>query len=717
LLAAEAAAGGVAASSRQDQRLSAASEPKREVTTLGFRDSERGTAAAPDEGTGRVAQAQLGRAVKAPGAGAFNSNLKLGAVSELAAGSMAPATWKAYGSDCRRFESWLAGRGSRGVSPLLVAQYLQEHSLIRGADGSWAYAPATLARWVGSINAAARAVGEPPPGADPLVKDALAEIRRTRGTQRKREPLPLDRLRLVLETISADDAAGRGWAVRVLARRDAAVLVTAWAGAFHSSELTAFDGRDAAWHPTDGLHLLLRSSRTNAGGEELVKVLPFGDEPLTCPVCAFGRWTEVTAAWDQDGRAGVMQLLSGQSPGGHICRAGVTAPTSGLPLFRSVHRAGLIRPRPMTGHAFNEMLARRVGQARQDPGTSVPARHSPAASRAAARQRRHPGEPVTRYAAEQARFADWCASRGLAWRPAAPGTVLAYLEAEKPVGGTAARWVAGIRAAHAEAGLPDPCGGSAAAWVRHARAAGSAGEWDVAGLAGLMPESGWPSGLRGQRDRVAFLLRAAGAIPASVLAGLPATAVAVPGPRTVTVSVSGSAPLLVRAVGKDPVGCPACAVIRWAEVLSLAARFGQVAAVLRRPAERGHLCEMRSGECPWPAFWPLLPAIDRWGALPLPPVPSMSLRAVKEMLRASARGTRAYPPQRLPPRRGEPQSKPAPPAVAVNPRWHEDGVAARARDFASMGGVDDLLDQLEAAAFAAAERARRMVEADLRDDN
>jgi integrase len=119
--------------------------------------------------------------------------------------------------------------------------------------------------------------------------------------------------------------------------------------------------------------------------------LPYGRNPVTCPPCAWVRWTELLHAADtapeQKRRAAVMRCAgrprknhvvepqptgAGDRDGGdagagrlHVCR------TSRLPdpadpdraLFPSVHGTGVIRTEAMSGDAVYWMIRRRAEQA------------------------------------------------------------------------------------------------------------------------------------------------------------------------------------------------------------------------------------------------------------------------------------------------------------------------------------------------------------------
>ena len=80
--------------------------------------------------------------------------------------STAASTKIAYRSDWRRFATW-AGAG--GFPPLpapaaVLAHYVTEAAAEQTGVGRWRYAPATLTRWVASINQVHTAAGLDPPG-------------------------------------------------------------------------------------------------------------------------------------------------------------------------------------------------------------------------------------------------------------------------------------------------------------------------------------------------------------------------------------------------------------------------------------------------------------------------------------------------------------------------------------------------------------------------
>jgi len=302
----------------------------------------------------------------------------LARVLDAVQASTAAATKKAYRSDWDRFAAWAGAGGFPPLPapPAVIAHYVTEAAAQQTGVGKWRYAPATLTRWVASINQVHTAAGLDPPGRNEIVRRALSGIRRIRATpQNRRAPLLLDDIRLLLTALTAE--AG-GWPSGVAARRDAAVLLMGFAGAHRRSELVALTLEDVTLHPTDGLYVRLRRSKTDQEARGTVKALPYGRDPVTCPPCAYIRWRQILHAWDgtdpEGRRRAVMTVLLRQaaatSGGGdgenlevqHCCRgARLHEPADpARALFPPVHATGAIGAAAMTGHGIAEMIQRRA---------------------------------------------------------------------------------------------------------------------------------------------------------------------------------------------------------------------------------------------------------------------------------------------------------------------------------------------------------------------
>jgi len=133
----------------------------------------------------------------------------------------------------------------------------------------------------------------------------------------------------------------------------------------------------------DGLHLRLRTSKTDQEARGTVKAVPYGRDPVTCPPCAYTRWRLLLDAADRVDPAGqrrsVMTELRRQTSDGgvdgHVCRVDLSEPAvAGRALFPLVHKTGRIGAAGMSGQAVNVVLARRRSRSwvgiRCGPGSS-----------------------------------------------------------------------------------------------------------------------------------------------------------------------------------------------------------------------------------------------------------------------------------------------------------------------------------------------------------
>ena len=189
-----------------------------------------------------------------------------------------------------------------------------------------------------------------------------------------------------------------------------------FAGAHRRSELVALTLADVTLHPTDGLHVRLRRSKTDQEARGTVKALPYGRDPVTCPPCAYVRWRQVLHAWDTadpDG-AGRRAVLTGPPPAGRHhrghqrgrggqeeeprCCTAAAAPGSpnrpdpGRALFPTVHETGAIGASRDVRDAIAEMIQRRAAAA----GFTAPPRSTAVGRALAASRVCHRGVPGRR---------------------------------------------------------------------------------------------------------------------------------------------------------------------------------------------------------------------------------------------------------------------------------------------------------------------------------
>ena len=150
-----------------------------------------------------------------------------------------------------RFTGWAAERGYPFLPapPAVVAAYVTAAAAAAAAERRVRVRPGD----VDPVGVRRSTSSTPPPGLEPpgrseLVRRALSGIRRIRATPpARRAPLLLDDIRGLVDWLAL--VAG-GWPAGVAARRDAALLLMGFAGAFRRSELVAPDPgrRDPAPH-------------------------------------------------------------------------------------------------------------------------------------------------------------------------------------------------------------------------------------------------------------------------------------------------------------------------------------------------------------------------------------------------------------------------------------------------------------------------------------
>jgi len=241
---------------------------------------------------------------------------------------------------------------------------------------------------------------------------------------------------------------------------------------------------------------------------------------------------------------------------------------------------------------------------------------TPAASTNPAHPQVRPDAAGPGYTGEWALFCDYAEATN---QPALPTTVAAltgFLAAlpARPV--TVARRVRAIAAAHRSAGhlLTRPDTGPAAAGPAAAPRRGDPGL-----LIAACPTRGWATGLTGRRDAFLIVLTESLGYTHRGTRGLRPADITVPSPN----SAGGAVPSLAGRVvpsGGDPRSCPACAVVRWLDILGAADGLGRgsartALAAADAPTPASPHQHNPTEPARWRAAAVLLPAIDRHGWL------------------------------------------------------------------------------------------------------
>ena len=226
--------------------------------------------------------------------------------------------------------------------PSTVAAFLA-HEANRGCR------PSTLGRRLAAIRNAHRLNGIEPPTDTENVKTTLRGIRRTFGTaQNRKAPATAEKARAMARSVSGS----------LSGKRDRAILLLGFAGAFRRSELVALEVADLESIP-GGLRINIRRSKTDQEGQGKAIGIPFGSND--CPVEAVHTWLAASGivegpifrSIDRYGRLSVKRLsgrsvanivkkyakLAGLEPksfSGHSLRSGflTSAAANGASIFK-----------------------------------------------------------------------------------------------------------------------------------------------------------------------------------------------------------------------------------------------------------------------------------------------------------------------------------------------------------------------------------------------
>jgi integrase len=287
--------------------------------------------------------------------------------------SQSANTVRAYRSDWRGWLAWCAAQGRTALpaDPLDLAVYLATTADLRKPDDvGWLLAPATLERKAAAIAAVHAAGGLPSPTRSDVVRLTLRGIRRARGTRPKRKrPVLLHTLGEMLAQRAED-----GWPGGITRRRDTLLLLVGFAGALRRTELAGISIDDVRvdTDPRTGEPVLIvelattKTDQTGVTGQQVV--LPRGQRPDTCPVCAFADWTELLQV---NAEGGLRTWLEDRpEPTIHRCHGFPGTPLAdggGRPLFPSVNRHGGIGTTAITGRAVGDLVKRYAQRAGLDP--------------------------------------------------------------------------------------------------------------------------------------------------------------------------------------------------------------------------------------------------------------------------------------------------------------------------------------------------------------
>lgn len=243
----------------------------------------------------------------------------LDAARDFALASKSDATRRAYAADWRDFSGWCVDmcQQSLPAQPAILAAYLA-HLAERKLAAS------TIRRRLAAIQYAHKAKGLTPPTADVNVQAVHAGIRRRLGTsQTQKAPATAKAIAAMLKRIP-DTLTGK---------RDRALILIGFAGAFRRSELVGITVEDIARQP-EGILVRLGKTKTDQEGRGAVVPVPQGT-----------------------------RLRPVESLDGWLAASGIT---SG-PIFRQVRKGGSVSLEPLTPQSVALIVKKLARVAKLDP--------------------------------------------------------------------------------------------------------------------------------------------------------------------------------------------------------------------------------------------------------------------------------------------------------------------------------------------------------------
>lgn len=199
------------------------------------------------------------------------------------ANSKAENTKRAYRNDWTQFSEWGEKNGLE-VLPA-DAETIVYYITFLGKT----LKASSIKRKMTAISQRHETAGYPSPTKTALVKGVWDGIQRKIGIKESgKDALWLDELRQVIQTIPQNTLIGV---------RNRALLVLGWAGALRRSELVSLHSEDVS-KTKDGLILHLNRSKTDQKGEGQDVALPYGSNPLTCPVRSLEDWLAASGISD-----------------------------------------------------------------------------------------------------------------------------------------------------------------------------------------------------------------------------------------------------------------------------------------------------------------------------------------------------------------------------------------------------------------------------------
>lgn len=243
--------------------------------------------------------------------------------------SKSDRTLKLYGAAWKEFKDYADEHDEPALpaSPGLVADYLSDLASSGAKVSTIEVKRAAIAYWH-------RANRVADPTAYEEIKAVMTGIRRETGTaSNQKDAMTIDLLRKLIGNLPPDDT--------LSTKRDRAILLLGFAGAFRRSELVALNVGDVKIN--GALRVTVRKSKTDQEAKGKVKVIPAIDEPSLDPIRALRDYLDTAKI--QSGA--IFRRCNTYG----LTKARLTSQSIALIIKRACDRAGL-DARQFSGHSL-----------------------------------------------------------------------------------------------------------------------------------------------------------------------------------------------------------------------------------------------------------------------------------------------------------------------------------------------------------------------------
>lgn len=207
--------------------------------------------------------------------------------------SRAVNTQSAYKSDWQIFLDFCDARGFAHLpcEPRTLELFCADMAEVRlrtdkADDEPKRLSLATILRRVATISAVHNETGQMSPTEDFGFRKTLRGMRREfGGDSSPKRPLLTEHIRMIGEAYASSD--------NIIDKRDLAMILVGWAGAFRQSEIVALDLADIEASPS-GLKIRVRRSKTDQESQGAFVGIPESRDKEVCPVRALFRYLQAT---------------------------------------------------------------------------------------------------------------------------------------------------------------------------------------------------------------------------------------------------------------------------------------------------------------------------------------------------------------------------------------------------------------------------------------